>query len=278
MSETLPEKIGKYPVLRALGSRRHQPRVSSPRTRSTRSGSPSSWCSGTRSPSDEARRQVQSAFLNEAALAGKLRHPHIAAIHDAVNDGDLSYIVMEYVGGGTLERHCSFDALLPVDRVVELVFMACLALDYAQQQGVIHCDIKPANLLLTPEGQLKISDFGAAQYAEASHTYLTGVGSPLYMSPEQVEDKRLNQQTDIYSLGVVLYQLLTGKAAVPGSSRESLMYQIVTHRAAGADAAPPRPAARAGPHRAARARQEPRGALRRSGAISPPTWRACSAT
>ena len=110
------------------------------------------------------RRQVQSAFLNEAALAGKLHHPHIAAIHDAVNEGDQSYIVMEYVGGGTLERHCSFDALLPVERVVELVFMACLALDYAQRQGVIHCDIKPANLLLTPEGQLKISDFGAAQY------------------------------------------------------------------------------------------------------------------
>lgn len=162
------------------------------------------------------------------ALAGKLRHPHIAAIHDAVNEGDLSYIVMEYVGGGTLERHCSFDALLPVERVVELVFMACLALDYAQRQGVVHCDLKPANLLLTPEGQLKISDFGAAQYTEASHTYLTGVGSPLYMSPEQVEDKRLNQQTDIYSLGVVLYQLLTGKAPFQGSSRESLMYQIVT--------------------------------------------------
>ncbi len=177
---------------------------------------------------DEVRRQVQSAFLNEAALVGKLRHPHIAAIHDAVNEGDLSYIVMEYVGGGTLERHCSFDALLPVERVVELVFMACLALDYAQRQGVVHCDIKPANLLLTPEGQLKISDFGTAQYTEASHTYLTGVGSPLYMSPEQVEDKRLNQQTDIYSLGVVLYQLLTGKAPFQGSSRESLMYQIVT--------------------------------------------------
>jgi hypothetical protein len=108
------------------------------------------------------------------------------------------------------------------------MFMACLALDYAQRQGVIHCDIKPANLLLTPAEQLKITDFGAAQYTDATHTYLTGVGSPLYMSPEQVEDKRLNHQTDIYSLGVVMYQMLTGKAPFQGSSRESLMYQIVT--------------------------------------------------
>jgi serine/threonine protein kinase len=228
VSETQPEKIGKYPVLRALGAGATS-RVFLAEDPFNAQRVAIKLVQRDPFAGDEARRQVQSAFLNEAALVGKLRHPHIAAIHDAVNEGDLSYIVMEYVGGGTLERHCSFDALLPVERVVELVFMACLALDYAQRQGVVHCDIKPANLLLTPEGQLKISDFGTAQYTEASHTYLTGVGSPLYMSPEQVEDKRLNQQTDIYSLGVVLYQLLTGKAPFHGSSRESLMYQIVTH-------------------------------------------------
>jgi serine/threonine protein kinase len=228
MSESQPEKIGKYPVLRALGAGATS-RVFLAEDPFNAQQVAIKLVQRDAFAGDEVRRQVQSAFLNEAALVGKLRHPHIAAIHDAVNDGDLSYIVMEYVGGGTLERHCSVDALLPVDRVVGLVFMACLALDYAQRQGVIHCDIKPANLLLTPAGQLKISDFGAAQYTEASHTYLTGVGSPLYMSPEQVEDKRLNQQTDIYSLGVVMYQLLTGKAPFHGSSRESLMYQIVTH-------------------------------------------------
>jgi serine/threonine protein kinase len=227
MTEPLPERIGKYPVIRALGHgatsrvylaedpfNAQQVAIKLVRTDAL--------------AGDELRRQVQSAFLTEAALAGKMQHPHIAAIHDAVNESDRSYIVMEYVGGGTLERHCSFDTLLPLDRVVELVFMACLALDYAQRQGVIHCDVKPANLLLTPEGQLKITDFGTAQYAEATHTYLSGVGSPLYMSPEQVQDKRLNHQTDIYSLGVVMYQLLTGKAPFQGSSRESLMYQIVT--------------------------------------------------
>src|SRR5262249_51554636 len=90
------------------------------------------------------------------------------------------------------------------------------------------------NLLLTPEGQLKITDLGAAQYSEASHTYFTGVGSPLYMSPEQVSDKRLNHQTDIYSLGAVMYQLLTAKPPFTGSSHESLLYQIVSIE-------PPRP-------------------------------------
>jgi len=228
MSETQPGKIGKYPVLRALGAGATS-RVYLAEDPFNAQQVAIKLVQRDPASGDDLRRQIQSAFLNEAALAGKLHHPHIAAIHDAVNDGDLSYIVMEYVDGGTLERHCSFDALLPVERVVELVFMACLALDYAARQGVIHCDIKPANLLLTSAKQLKISDFGTAQYTDAAHTYFTGVGSPLYMSPEQVEDKRLNHQTDIYSLGVVMYQLLTGKSPFQGSSRESLMYQIVTH-------------------------------------------------
>ncbi|MGH9577666.1 MAG: serine/threonine-protein kinase, partial [Terriglobales bacterium] len=175
---------------------------------------------------DEQRHQAQSAFLTEAALAGKLQHPHIAAIHDAVSE-DENYIVMEYADGGTLEQYCRFDRLLPVERVVELMFMACLALDHAQHQGVIHCDIKPANLLLCGDGELKISDFGAAQYVAAAHTLLSGVGSPLYMSPEQIEDRRLNHQTDIYSLGAVMYQLLTGRPPFHGSSRESLLHQIL---------------------------------------------------
>ena len=227
MNEPVPAKIGKYPVIRLIGLGATS-RVYLAEDRFSGKQVAIKLVQRDPAASDEVRRQIQGAFLNEAALAGKLQHPHIVEIHDAVNDGDLSYIVMEYVGGGTLERHCSFDALLPVDRVVDLAFMASLALSYAQRQGVIHCDIKPANLLLTSEAQLKISDFGAAQYADASHTYLTGVGSPLYMSPEQVADKRLNHQTDIYSLGAVMYQLLTGKPPFHGSSHESLLYQIAS--------------------------------------------------
>jgi serine/threonine protein kinase len=233
LAEPVPATIGKYPVVRAIGHGATS-RVFLAEDPFGAQQVAIKLVQRDRDASDEVRRQVQSAFLTEAALAGKLQHPHIAAIHDAVNESDRSYIVMEYVAGGTLERHCSFESLLPVDRVVEFAFMACLALDYAQRQGVIHCDIKPANLLLTPGGQLKITDFGTAQYVDASHTYLSGVGSPLYMSPEQVEDKRLNHQTDIYSLGAVMYQLLTGKPPFHGSSRESLLYQIVTLE-------PPRP-------------------------------------
>lgn len=233
MSDSLPAKIGKYPVTGALGQ--------GATSRVYRAEDPFSGKSVAikvivrdATADEEQRRQIQSAFLNEAALAGKLNHPHIAAIYDAVNDGDLSYLVMEYVEGGTLAQHCAFDALLGVERVVEFVFMAGLALAYAQQQGVIHCDIKPGNLLLAGDSKIKVSDFGSAYYTAASHTYLTGIGSPAYMSPEQVNDRRLNHQTDIYSLGVVLYQLLTGRLPFQGSSRESLVYQIVN-----IDPAPP---------------------------------------
>ena len=226
MSNSLPEKIGKYPVIRALGSGATS-RVYLAEDPFTSLKVAVKVIKGELNADPEMRRRIHRAFLNEAALAGKLIHPHIVAIHDAVIDPDQSYIVMEYVPGGTLEQHCNFDSLLAVESVVTLVFKASLALAYAQQRGVIHCDIKPGNLLLAGDTEIKISDFGAAHYLAAEHTYLSGVGSPTYMSPEQVEDKRLNHQTDIYSLGVVLYHLLTGKRPFQGSTRESLLYQIV---------------------------------------------------
>jgi len=222
----IPRRIGKYPVIRALGqgaTSRVYLAFDMFRSRQVAikvmQASPIAG--------DVERRQAQSAFLTEAALAGKIQHPHIIAIHDAVCGSDEEYIVMEFADGGTLEQYCHFDKLLPVDRLVGLMFMASLALNHAHQQGVIHCDIKPANLLLCKNDELKISDFGAAQYVAAAHTLLSGVGSPLYMSPEQIEDKRLNHQTDIYSLGAVMYQLLVGRPPFHGSSRESLLYQIL---------------------------------------------------
>jgi len=226
MNDAVPRAIGKYPVLRELG-RGATSRVYLAFDRFGERQVAIKVVQRDHAAGDAQRQQAQSAFLTEAALAGKLRHPHIAALHDAATEGEQSYLVMEYAGGGTLEQYCRFDQLLPVERVAEFVFMACLALDHAQQQGVIHCDIKPANLLLAADGQLKISDFGAAQYAAAKHTLLTGVGSPQYMSPEQIEDRRLDHQTDIYSLGVVAYELLTGRPPFRASSRESLLYQIL---------------------------------------------------
>jgi len=233
MDGAAPPRIGKYPVVRELG------RGATSRVYLALDPFRASQVaikvmeSGVQSNPDQ-KLQARRAFLTEAALAGKLKHPHIAAIHDAVSEGGESYVVMEYAGGGTLEQYCRFDNLLPIKRTVEYMFMACLALEHAQQQGVIHCDIKPANLLLSEENQLKLSDFGAAQYTAAAHTILSGVGSPLYMSPEQIEDKRLSHQTDIYSLGAVMYQLLTGRPPFSASSREGLLYQILR-------TAPPKP-------------------------------------
>ena len=171
----------------------------------------------------------RTTFLNEAALVGKLQHPHIVTLLDAAVERDYSYIVMEYVAGGTLAQYTSSDALLPLEKVVEVVFKVSRALEYAHRQGVIHRDIKPANILVPPAFDVKLSDFGVAILEGATHTDLRNVGSPGYMSPEQLTDQPLTHQTDIYSLGVVMFQLLTGRLPFVGSSQASLMYQIVNH-------------------------------------------------
>jgi len=168
-------------------------------------------------------------FLNEASLVGKLNHPHIVQIFDAVVTDTLSYIVMEYVAGSTLETVCQPGRLLPVDKVVEIGFKCSRALDFAFRLGITHRDIKPANILLTPEGDIKISDFGAALVSRTERTQVSGIGSPAYMSPQQVQELPLDHRTDIYSLGVVLYELLTGQKPFQGSSNYNVVYQIIHH-------------------------------------------------
>ncbi len=165
-------------------------------------------------------------FVTEASLAGKLQHPHIVQIFDAVAAPKMSYIVMEHVPGGTLEPYCSRDKLLPIERVVEIVFKCTRALGFANKRGITHRDIKPANLLLSGSTDIKISDFGAALMASAEQTQVSGIGSPAYMSPQQIKEHSLNHQTDIYSLGVVMYQLLTGVLPFTATSTTSMMYQI----------------------------------------------------
>ncbi len=169
---------------------------------------------------------TKKLFITEASLAGKLQHPHVVEIFDAVVGDDLSYIVMEFVDGGTLEKFCDPAGLLPIDKVVEIIFKCTRALDFAHKQGVTHRDIKPANILLTGETDIKITDFGAALMASGDQTQVAGIGSPAYMSPEQIKEHPLNHQTDIYSLGVVMYQLLTGHLPFQASNNFSMMYQI----------------------------------------------------
>lgn len=169
----------------------------------------------------------QRQLNNEASLAGKLSHPHIVSIYDAQIGSDSSYIVMEYVNGGTLEKHAEPDHLLPIDVAVEYMFKCCRALNYAQFNGVIHRDIKPANMLLTADGDIKISDMGAALLVNLEQTQVANLGSPSYMSPEQIRGEQLTHQTDIYSLGVVMYRFLTGHAPFPAQSLAGLCHQIL---------------------------------------------------
>jgi serine/threonine protein kinase len=179
-------------------------------------------------------RRFRKLFLTEASLSGKLSHPHIVAIYDAVADDEGSYIVMEYVEGGTLEQYTKIDNLLPINKIIEIVFKCCKALDYAHRHGVIHRDIKPANILLSKDTDIKISDFGAALTSAAETTQVTGIGSPAYMSPEQVQEQQLTHQTDIFSLGVVMYQLLTGSLPFKATNNYSMVFQIIN-----VDAPPP---------------------------------------
>jgi serine/threonine protein kinase len=134
---------------------------------------------------------------------------------------------MEYVDGVTLAHHTEASNLLPFDTITEIVYKCCKALEYAQRQGVIHRDIKPANILLQGQSDIKISDFGAAMILNQQTTQVIGVGSPAYMSPEQIDERPLTHQTDIYSLGVTMYQLLTGKLPFKVNSSYSLIYHIM---------------------------------------------------
>jgi eukaryotic-like serine/threonine-protein kinase len=169
----------------------------------------------------------RSQLLNEASLAGKLRHPYIVAILDAVVGEDSGHIAMEIVTGGDLSAHVTPDKLLPVADVLQIGFKCCGALDYAAKEGIVHRDIKPANLMMAGGTDVKIADFGAAILKKSQVVQTAQMGSPYYMSPEQIQGKELNFQSDMYSLGVVLYELLTGKRPFVAENLEALLDKIV---------------------------------------------------
>jgi len=180
---------------------------------------------------DAARRQLRF-FQNEAALAGKLRHPHIVSIFDAgieeLTGGDaLRYLVMELVQGDPLTRYCAPQALLAPEQIIGIVYKCCKALEFANSIGVVHRDIKPANILVHGDFDIKVSDFGAAQLERSEVTQVTGVGSPAYMSPEQIKGEEIDFRSDMFSLGGVLYHLLTGRRPFNGGSAFELMDDIL---------------------------------------------------
>jgi serine/threonine protein kinase len=177
---------------------------------------------------------ARKMFFNEAQAAGALDHPNILKVYDAgeaeeTGEGHL-YMVIEYVeGSDTLRSYTTPDSLLPVPTVLQYIEQCALALDYAHRRGVLHKDIKPANIMLTEEGQAKIGDFGIAQRLQAEYTQAQGAfGSPLYMSPEQLGDQSLTPQTDLYSLGVTMYQLLAGRPPFQSKTVAKLALMITS--------------------------------------------------
>lgn len=175
--------------------------------------------------------RFRKMFFNEAHTAGMLRHPNILDIFYAGVDEDKCYIVMEFVDdGNTLKEHITADKLLPLAQVAEIIFKCAQALDYAHRQGVIHRDIKPSNILLTEEFDIKIADFSIAHIARADMTEtmpMGFVGSPRYMSPEQVQEDVITGQTDIFSLGIVAYEMLTGRHPFGGETFSSLIHKVI---------------------------------------------------
>ena len=171
---------------------------------------------------------IRQQFMNEASLAGRLQHPHIAAILEASIDEKSGYVAVEYVPGGDLSRAVLPEGLLRVEEVFEIAFKCCGALDYAHRLGIIHRDLKPANLMVAGGTQIKIVDFGAALLTNTQHTQIQDVGTPSYMSPEQVRGgDGLTMQSDMFSLGVVLYGLFTGQRPFIGETVTQLLLNIV---------------------------------------------------
>jgi len=219
--------IGKYPVLQEIGSGATSKVYLAHDPFANRDVAIKVFQFDKRADAQEER-LVHKSFVAEASLAGKLNHPHIVDIFDAVVEPDRSYLVMEYVPGTTLEAYGQPDQLLPVTKVVEIIFKCIRALEYACRHGIIHRDVKPANILLSEAGETKVGDFGASFQQKLLHTtQITGVGSPAYMSPEQIRGETLTHQTDIYSLGVTMYRLLTGRLPFAAATQAALTYAIL---------------------------------------------------
>jgi serine/threonine-protein kinase len=178
--------------------------------------------------------EVKQRFFREAETAGRLNHPNIVTIFDAGEDHDLAYISMEFLKGHDLARYCKPDNLMDSRTVLDIVARAAEGLDFAHQQNVVHRDIKPANIMYEPKSDtVKITDFGIARITDSSKTKTgTVLGTPSYMSPEQLAGKKVDGRSDLYSLGVMLYQMLSGALPFKAESMASLMFKITNEDAA----------------------------------------------
>src|SRR4051812_8132200 len=225
----LPAQIGKYRILGRLGDgatsevflgyddfqRRN---VAIKRVRAPTGGDP------------QDGHYSERFFAAEAALVGKLQHPNVVQIFDAVPDPVAPYLVMEHVAGSTLRPYCRADQLLSLELIVEIGFKCAMALNYVFRQGLIHRDVKPANLLTVLANgtitDVKVTDFGSVLNLGSDVTQIYRVGSLAYMSPEQLDGGTLDSRADIYSLGAVLYHLIAGRPTFDGQVQSAMMHQI----------------------------------------------------
>ncbi len=175
------------------------------------------------------RDSIKSRFFLEAAAAGKLSHPNIVTIYDVGEDYDIAYMAMELLDGNDLTRYCDKENLLPLPEVLRVVSCIASALAYAHDSGVVHRDIKPANIMLLANREIKVTDFGIARVMDTSKTK-TGIvlGTPSYMSPQQIAGQKVDGRSDLYSLGVVLYELLSGSKPFAADNLATLMYNITS--------------------------------------------------
>jgi len=171
---------------------------------------------------------ARARFGREAQAVGQLSHPNIVTLFDAQQEGDLAYLVMEFVTGESLDSLLRGHASFPLDRVCTIGIEACAALEHAHSRGVVHRDIKPANILLQENGQVKVTDFGVAYVAKSTLTRPgQSLGTPSYMSPEQIDGRPVDGRSDLFSLGAVLYELCCYEKAFPGENITTVIYRIL---------------------------------------------------
>ncbi len=180
--------------------------------------------------SGEAAVEYESRFRTEARSAARLQHPNIVTVHDSDRDGDTAFLVMEYIQGRDLKQHLDGGDRYSLGEALRLLHDLLSALDFAHRQGVVHRDIKPANLLVEADGRLKLTDFGVARIAgEATRTQGSMIGTLKYMAPEQVQGQKVDARADLFSAGVVAYQLLTGVRPFDGDNDFSIIQQVIGH-------------------------------------------------
>lgn len=177
----------------------------------------------------DEKEEYEGRFYQEAKAAGRLSHPNIVTIYDVGKNDEIAYIAMEFLEGRELRDIMNDEGLLPTHQVLDIVAQVAQGLAYAHENDIVHRDVKPSNIMVIRDGHVKITDFGIARMASSSVRTQTGMvlGSPKYMSPEQVMGKLIDQRSDIFSLGVMLYEMLTGLAPFTGDNVNAIMYQTL---------------------------------------------------